>query len=384
MAYAPEALGANARSRLRGSFWPSDLQEQLLVVALGDSDAAAAAWRSIRGRFVLDELEPGSFDLMPLVYHRLAELLPDEPLLERLKGVYRREWVRANLLVERTKEVAAILGASGVPALFIEGAVLATRYYPMPALRTSWFVDVLVEPGEAMGALRSLTAAGWAPPPPGTPSRQRWALSHPDRTVCVVRTAPAYDFVSRNEPPAANAPLWQAAEPYELGGATVTTVQPTETLLTVCVAGARAQEPPSVTWIVDATMILRSSGINWERFVEIGVTRAQAPRLLDALTYLSRLPGTDVPAHILRKLASAPVTPRERLGHALASGSLRSAGALPELTARHLAATAQRSTLDAVVTFPAHLRAEWGVARAWQLPAAIARRVARRLGSSRA
>ena len=382
MAYAPEALSANAR--LRGSFWPSDLQEQLLVVALAEPKAAAAAWRSLRPTFMLDELEAGAFDLMPLVYHRLAEALPDEPLLQRLKGVYRREWVRGSLLVERTKDVAAVLGAADIPALFVEGAVLAVRYYPAPGLRTSWFVDVLVERRDTTPALAALVAAGWSPPSSDGPPRQRWALIDPDRTVCVVRTAPAYDFVCVADPHAANTPLWQAAEPYHLGGVEVTTLKPTESLLAVCVGGARAQEPPSVTWIVDAAMILRSASIDWTRFVEVGVSRAQARRLRDALTYLSGLPGVDVPAETLRRLASARVTPRERLVHALASGSLKSAGGLPELTARHLAATAGRSALDAALSFPAHLRAEWGTPRAWQLLGAIARRVARRLGALRA
>ena len=371
-------MEAHLNRGLRGSFWPSRLQEQLLVVALGDPGEAAATWTRLRPQFVLDELEPGSFELMPLVYSRLAETVPDEPLLERLKGVYRREWVRSSVLAERTKEVASTLAAAGIRALFVEGVVLAARYYASPALRTSWFVDALVEEADAAGAVAALVGAGWSPPPAGPP-RERWALTAADRTVCVVRTRPAFDFVDRERPAGASAPLWEAAETFVLAGTTLQTPRPAETLLAVCAAGARVQEPPSLTWLVDAAMILRAGGVEWSRLVDVAGARGQAPRVRDALEYLSRLPGVDVPAGPVRELAAARVTPRERLVHAFTSGSLGSAGSLPELAARHLAATAHASALDAVRTFPAHLRTEWGTAHAWQLPAAAARRAARRL-----
>lgn len=363
---------------LRGSFWPSAQQEQLLVVVLGNAEEAAGAWRTIRPRFVLDELEPGSFELMPFVYSRLAETEPDEPLLERLKGIYRREWVRSSILVERTKEVAALFDAAGIRALFVEGAVLAARYYPAPALRTSWFVDALVEPADADRTLAALADAGWTRPPAGPP-RERWAFTAADKTVCVVRTAPAYDFVDRERPQQSTAPLWEHAEPFELGGTEIVTTEPTETLLVVCVAGARVQEPRSLMWLVDAAMIARAAPVDWTRLVDLARSRAQAPRLGDALTYLSRLPGVDVPAEAARALAATRVTRRERLVHAFTSGSLSSAGGLPEFAARHLAATAHTSALDAARTFPERLRFEWGTAHTWQLPAAAARRVARRL-----
>ena len=111
--------------------------------------------------------------------------------------------------------------------------MLAARYYPAAGLRTSWFVDVLVEPTDTPEALAVLGAGGWSPPPSAGPPGQRWALTDRDRTVCVVRTAPAYDFISRLEPRAANAPLWQAVQPFDLGGVSVATLEPTETLLAV-------------------------------------------------------------------------------------------------------------------------------------------------------
>src|SRR5436190_11401139 len=80
----------------RRGYRPTPIQRRLLRVALGDPDRAAEAWESVRESFTLDELERGSFELMPLVYQNIAQTCPDEPLLPRLKGIYRRSWVKNN------------------------------------------------------------------------------------------------------------------------------------------------------------------------------------------------------------------------------------------------------------------------------------------------
>jgi hypothetical protein len=130
-------------------------------------------------------------------------------------------------------------------------------------------------------------------------------------------------------------------------------------------------------------MIVRSSTVEWDRLVELASSRGQALRLRDALTYLSRLPRTEIPPDTTRALAAARVSPRERLLHRLASGSVHGAGSLPELAARHLAASAGTSALATARTFPARLRVEWETPRTRELPAAVARRVSRRLRGPR-
>src|SRR5205814_1172868 len=120
-------------------------------------------------------------------------------LRDRLRGIYRREWLRANVLAERTKAVATVLREAGLEALFVEGAVVAARYYPALGLRPSWYVDVLARENDAPRALAALADAGWSAPDGDAPTG-RWAVADRDRIVCVVRTSVAYDFVLRNDP----------------------------------------------------------------------------------------------------------------------------------------------------------------------------------------
>ena len=104
------------RTPQSGLFWPSEQQRELLVVALGEPLDAVSAWQRLQPRFVLDELEPGSFDLMALAYHQLFAGGYHDPVVERMKSIYRREWVRANVQRKLTTEVAAMLGELGVRA----------------------------------------------------------------------------------------------------------------------------------------------------------------------------------------------------------------------------------------------------------------------------
>jgi len=359
------------------------MQRTLLQISLGPVEESIPLWRGLQETFVLDELEPGSFDLMALVYRRLSAGEYDDPVVQRAKGIYRREWVRANLLAEHTKEIAATLREAGIRALYVEGSPLADRFYPERGLRPSWFVDVLVDEQASVTARDVLAGAGWTTPAgpvadPGDPV----ALNHADRTVCVLRSSLSYDFVMPEDPASSNGPLWESARPFALDGAEIPVPGPTETLLAVCTSGARVKPTASVQWIVDAVMIIRSDEVDFERLAELARARGQTLRVREVLSYLSTLPETSIPAPVLARLDAAAVSPRERLAYALAARSLRAGGSLPEHAARHLAAASNRSLPGAVVTFPEYLRRRWGLSHTWELPYAAGRRIARRRRAS--
>jgi hypothetical protein len=364
-----------------GTFWPSALQGRLLVVALSEPGAGAAAWDELRARFSLDALEGGTYALLPMVYRTLVAANVDDPLLPRLKGICRKTWVTNSLLGRRTRETAEALAGSGVPAFFLEGVVLAARFYPELGLRPSSHVDVLVDEEHEAAAQAALSCAGWSEPDGSTPiGGDVRRLVDPDGTVCLLRTRLAIDFVAGQDSP--HAPPWDTLERHDLDGVELYVPTATDLLLALCVLHARAEDAPNVQWIVDAKMVL-AEAIDWDRIAETGRQCGQVLRLRDALGFLAGLPGPVPPQSVLDTLARTRTSRRERWTQRLTARSPGSAGGLPRLVAEHLSATAGASSLRTVATFPGHLRARWGLARRRHVLPAAGRRAIRRLGLRR-
>ena len=371
--------------RRTGRFWPTAVQEELLVAALGDPVDATAAWRRVERRpgFSLDELERGSFELMPLIYRNLTSGGYEGPIMPRLKGIYRRSWVKNNLLLERTRDLAVSLREAGIQALFLEGPLLACRYYPDLALRPTTLVHLLVGEADQAAAVTRLGRVGWSERP-GSGAYPGWRfLFDASANIAVLRTSFAFDFVPRGHSVFSTVSLLEAAEKQEAAGTEVPVPSPADALLAICVAGARVGFVPSTQWIVDAAMVLRRGDIDWARLIGIALDHGQALRFREAVDYLRGLPVPEPPAEVRERLAGAAIARRERLIYALASGSIRGPGNVPETLAEHLAATADESLPRVLATYPGRLRARWGLEHAWQLPLAAGRRVCRLRGDKR-
>jgi O-antigen/teichoic acid export membrane protein len=358
---------------------PTPLQEQLLAVALGDPDSAADAWKALPASFSIDErheLEPGTFELLPLAYRNLSKTVYDDPRLPRLKGIYRRSWVKNNLLLGRTSAVAEVLRAAGVPALFLDGPGAAVRYYGDLALRPTNSLHVLVGPEDMDEATARLAGGGWQARP-GSDAYPGWRVLFDEAgNACVLRSSLAFDFV-RADGGRGESPLWRAAETQQVGETKVLVLTPTDALLGACVAGARYGPLPPTQWLVDAAMILGGQEVDWDRLVGLAVTRGQRRRLREALACLHALPVPmpDRVAEAYAWLSADEASRRERFVFALSSGALgRRGGGLAQSLAELFASSPGESLARTAARLPSHLRARWGVAHGWQLPLAAGRR----------
>jgi PST family polysaccharide transporter len=371
-----ESPGHAARTSGWHGFRPTPVQERLLIVALGDPDSAVGAWKSLPDSFSLDELEPGSFELLPLVYRNLAQVTPDEPELPRLKGISRRSWVKNNLLLGRTSEVARALRDAGIPALFLEGPLHSARFYGDLALRPTSSVHVLVPAADSSKASAWLERRGWAERP-GSGAYPGWRLLFDTGgNICVLRSSLAFDYVGPRDA-AAEESLWRAAETYTVRETDVLVPTPTDAFLAACVAGARHGPLPPTQWVTDALMILGAAELDWDRILDLGVSHRQQLRLLTALGCLLDLP-IPVPERVAAAyewLAARSPTRRDRVGFQLSSGRLGRRGGLPHALAELVAVTADESLVRTAARLPGHLCARWSVEHRWQLPLAAGRRV---------
>lgn len=375
-------MSAEGPNRVSWSGWhnyrPTALQEQLLLAALGDPKSAAQAWKALPDTFSLDDLEPGSFELIPLVYRNLAVGDPADPQLPRLKGIYRRSGVENNLLLGRVSDVAKALRDAEIPALFLEGPTHAVRFYGDLALRPTSSVHVLVAPSDVGTASAKLERRGWTLRP-GSGVFPGWRLLFDSAgSICVLRSSLAFDYVGRRDERAAES-LWDAAESYAVGETEAVVPTPTDALLAACVVGARYGPLPPTQWLTDAVMILRTAEVDWDRIVDLAVTHGQCLRLRSALACLLDLPVA-VPERVSAAhawLAGPRPTRRDRLAFALSSGRLARRNGLLHALGELVAVTAGESLTRTVARIPRYLSARWDVEHRWQLRLAAGRRVLR-------
>jgi Uncharacterised nucleotidyltransferase len=295
---------------VRESFWPTPIQERLFQVALGDDAEAVAAWRALRPRIDLERLEPGSFGLLPLVYRALERVATDDPLLPRLKGIYRSTWVKNSLLVERVGETFDTLSARGIDAVLLGGLGSGVRFYGDYALRPTSIIEVLVAPAARASAVAALGRVGWIAQPQGTPL---WLTDAQGRS-CVLKTRLASDF-------GPDATLLDVRQTIDLRGHSVSVLTPGDELLAACVTGARKPSYPTVQWILDAALAIgaSSASLDWDRFVELAAAHDQLLRARRALAYVASLPRVHLPAQVLPQLEAGAVALRVRFAYAMAA-----------------------------------------------------------------
>lgn len=374
--------------------WPSDEQRLLLEAALLEGDRAVAAFRAWRNTVRLEaEFSRGSFRLLPLVYHSMLRLGVDDPLMGRLKGVYRRSWYETHQLFHRAQPVVTRLAAAGIDVMLIKGAPLALSYYRNLALRPMSDLDVAVPQDRLHDALGVLKDLGWrlAREPDADMVRFRHAVQ------CFGADGGELDLHWRTmfeiSDKGGDASFWATAEPLDFMGTRIRQPDPTHALLLVVVHGVRWNPETPVRWIPDALAILRTraADLDWNRLLELAATHRVTFRLGLGLSYLAESFGALVPRFVLERIRAADQSLLERFENSVV---LRDNGS--SLVRNHLVCLAEysrsavsRNPLAFAVGYTHYLCYHFGLEGRRELLLLILRGVRNRLmpngdGSSRA
>lgn len=322
-----------------GGCLPTREQELLLRASLLSGDdcrEAFAAWKSLAK---LDNVDPGSYRLFPLLYKNLLVNGVEDPFLNIFKWVY-------DVTAENNGKRFAMLGrlleklhARGLEAALLKGAALVTGYYRDYGLRPMLDADLLVPTRRAREAVEMLMELGWSSsitPLKGFSdmdalTRLGWKpeerklseysddfftvrhgqdLTNPDEFTIDLHWHALHGYNT----PGADEPFWQGGRRITLEGAPVLVLCPEDLLLQVCEHGMRWDPTPPVRWVADAAAILRSEGdgLDWGRFIEAARRHGVVLPVREALRYLRTiLPGA-VPEDVLTQLDSDKVTSLEK------------------------------------------------------------------------
>jgi hypothetical protein len=299
--------GAALRGRLR----PTDQQRRLLRVALADDAAVPAAWAEARRGMDFDQLDEGSHGVLPLVYSALARTGVDDPLLPRLKGIYRKAWFGNQLLLDAARRPLIRLADEGAEPLLLHGAAMLAGYYPEVGQRRIPFVDVAVPEAVAEAALRSLSRSGWTRHPDAPPTGFPAPLVDVDGRMLVLHAGlPEALRIPGGD---GQAELWGRARLVDVSGAPGRVMAPTDQLLSACAVGPDVFLTPQAQWLSDAAILARDAAIDWAALAARAGERRVGARVRGVLGYLATELGVPLPAGAILPAADG----REALAYRL-------------------------------------------------------------------
>ena len=347
----------------RGSFWPSPTQRALLEVTLGPVDQARPRWQALQPLDVT-ALEAGSFGLLPLLYERLQEVIPDEQL-PRLFGTYRSVWYRNQLVLDHLAVLLPLLRQRArVEPLLVGGMSALLRWYPRLGLRPVPQVELIVEQEAAADVIKVAGYAGWRP-------------AGETLTLTRLRDESGRLLVLHHGLPRSVAgPLRheglrlfrrRALELAEVEAAPVV-LDAGDELLFTCASGARTVPVPSCQWLIDVHHLLRSDQLPTAEEVRERATRFHlVPQLRATVAYLAEFCDPNLTEELLGQLNAQSTTRRDRLALRLVGVGGRRIAPPAQLLAIHLHATADEPIRRVVTRFPGTLQEFWGVRNLWQV-----------------
>lgn len=360
--------------------WPTPQQEMLLRASLLRGSGAIDAWHQWKSSIDIDQLDPDSQRLLPTLYRNLLIHEVNDPLIAKLKGVYRHTWYKNQNLFRKMASILRSFHHAGIETLLLRGMALAVLHYKDYGARPMDGLHVCVRGARVPAAVRVLNASGW------TPTSQS--------PEALVSFRPSSEFIDPDGQrfnlhwhlfsgcqATSNSHFWDGAVLTEIGNVPTYALHPTDQLLHVCVHGAIGNGPLSFRWVADAMTILNSSDteIDWGRLAtQVAIHRLILP-LRDTLGYLREALGAPVPATILKNIRNAPTSIMERVEY---RARVRHSKGLPGLLVQWL--TYSRMSCDdglpgRIVGFAKYLQYAWGVDRLWKVPLHLLLRALRRL-----
>jgi hypothetical protein len=298
-------------SELVGPLLPDAHTRLLFHAALGAPDVAREAWQNWeRGFDWSGPIETATFRVLPLIYSHWRSFGGANELPDRVKGVYRFWWVRAQKREMTLRAALGALATADVPVMLIKGAPLALTVYPEPATRTMADVDLHVPLSRLPDALRALEGEGWTPREPEFLShdlRHEVTLRHSSTRVRgegIELDVQRYPLESCrwND---FNEQIWQRAATLEVANHEVKVPRAEDHLVLLAAHGLRGAQYQSFAWVTDLVFLLRAQNLDWNQVVALAQKTYLTAPVADALAFVREEFGAPVPTEILEELRAS-------------------------------------------------------------------------------
>jgi Uncharacterised nucleotidyltransferase len=305
--------------------WPTKRQELLLRAAVLRGPRALEAWREWRNTADLDAIDFGSHRMLPQLYRNLLDQGISDPILPRLRSVYRYYWYKNEVLLNRGAVLVKSFDKAGIRTMVLKAAALIALYYRDAGVRPAQDLDVAVPAERARSAMALLEETGWHPLF-GSP-QERISIQHstPYENSEGQRLDLHWHVLDGCWNWTHDEGFWARSVETTIGDQTVRALDPTDQLFQTCAHGIRWNEVPPIRWIADAMTILNeaSAQIDWERFVQLVRTHHLNLPIYDGLSYLEQTFQAAVPPHVLDSIGRMPATEIQRFGYRMITEPIR-------------------------------------------------------------
>jgi hypothetical protein len=359
--------------RKEGSFRPTQQQELLLHAALLKGREALDAWKEWRSRVDIDDidrLDPGSYRILPLLYRNLNNQGVEDPLMMRLKGVYRLTWYKNQMLFHTIANLLRSFHDAGIKTMVLKGAALTVVFYKDYGLRPMDDFDVLVRTEQAIPAINLLKKLGWKPKS-FEPTEEYITVSYShgfhdgaDREFDL-----HWHVLSQNREGDSDDDFWEGAIEIKIHDVPTHALNPADQLLHICIHGTKWDVTPTLRWVEDAITILTTlqSEIDWNRLIAQAEKRRLILPLQDTLIYLRDTFNAPIASEILQSIKDIPVPKIERIEYKITVSPPTRWTAVLDLWCQHSRLTGNTSVLHKLIKFPGFLQNIWGLSL-WKIP----------------
>lgn len=316
--------------------FPNVTQNLLLKAALLGPDEARTYWEKWKSAVDFEEdVDHGSFRLLPLIYERLYKQGYQDELNGRLKGIYKRAWMENQQIFHHASEILKTFSASGISSIVMKGIPLSLVVYQNRATRPMSDADILVPHKNAIDAVEILRKMGYKP---ANEAILEHDLEFGRGMGFEDASGRELDLHWRAMPDAIKnskeSDFWDRAVPIKIKGVNSQRFSFTDELLQTVVHGMRKNPEPPIRWVADAFLLVKNHGeeIDWDRLLNYVQRYKVIIQLQEGLSYLVNEFKVDIPEEVQSKLHHCNPGYAERVvyRHAQRIGDNRKKVSFPE------------------------------------------------------
>jgi len=222
----------------------------LLAATLSETDPARRAWSAWREAVVFDDVDLPAVRLLPILAQRPDVIDTDDPLLGRIRGLYRKSWVSNERLLAASNSARAALVGAEIPILHVEAIPLASAVGDH-ATRPLHDIDICIPRRSMRTALELLEGQGWQLTNRGFRTRWLHRPSHLIRGDTRLRLIDAVPW------PGADASVWETSSSNE-SGERVLDVH--DAVVHAAVRSVQPWQQPPAYWVADLVRLTSSLG----------------------------------------------------------------------------------------------------------------------------